>query len=87
MTKPIVIKSREQWDFTGWFLIALEELGNYARMEQISDKLDEYIGLNLIHIDFPRWQYHMGWAKTKLQKAGVISQKNQGNFTFWSIIE
>jgi len=83
MIKPTVIKRRDQLDFTIWFLRALEELGNCARMEQISDKLEEYISLNWIDIDFSRWQYHMGWVKSELKKEGVISKKKQGQFTFW----
>jgi len=90
MTKPIVIKRRDQLEFAAWFVIALKELNNHARIVQIAEKLDEYISHNLIQFRGElcfEWQYQMRWVKTKLKEDGVISQKKQGNLTFWSINE
>ena len=89
INSPTIITSREQDEFTAAFLIALKELNNSARITQIASKLDEYIGLNLIHFNGElgdEWQYQMRWVKTELKKQGVINYKGVGRCCYWGVI-
>ena len=83
---PIIITSKKQKELKQWMIYALKELNNYATMDQISDKLEEYIALNLIHINFSRWQYHIGWTKEEIKGLGFLSYKKEGKCCYWSII-
>ena len=88
MANPIIIKRRDQLEFAAWFVIALKELNNHARIVQIAEKLDEYISHNLIQFRGElcfEWQYQMRWVKTKLKEDGVIDCYHKGNMVFWRL--
>jgi len=89
MTNPTIINSKKQIEFTEFFILALKELNNNARIVQIAQKLDEYISHNLIQFHGElcyEWQYQMRWVKTQLQKQDVIKKERKGQCVYWSII-